>query len=766
MLSFRVGSVVFSLLALLAACGPADDDSKSTADADGDGFSADQDCDDDDASVNPEAAEVCDEVDNDCSGAVDDAPEDGRTYYWDADDDGYYGDIDPIVACNLPSGYGFAPDDCDDTNAAIYPDAAEACDGIDNDCDGALPTEEADDDRDGFMACAECDDADGDTFPGAPEVCDALDNDCDGAVDEDATWFRDADSDRYGTGADTMAASCDAPPDGYVANDDDCDDDDRAVSPAATEVCDTADFDEDCDGVADDDDDSTSSVGKSIWHVDADGDGHGDEADAGTRLCDAPEGYSNNADDCDDTTAAISPSEAEVCGDGLDNDCDGGAGAECGPEGEMRLADAAHAHLIGGTTYSFARYVAASAGDVNGDGYDDLIVGADGDDEGGYVAGAAFLVYGPVSGDLDLSLADVKFVGEDQQDSTGKSVAGAGDVDGDGYDDLLISGEQDNSGAAYLVYGPVSGDLDLSLADAKLYGDGEGDRAGAPVASAGDVNGDGYDDLIIGARYDDDGGTDAGAAYVVHGPISGSVALSGAAAKFIGEDRYQYAATSVAPAGDLNGDGHADLILGVPSNSEGGSGSGAAYVVYGPVSGDIDLSLADAKLFGESGDRAGCSVSAGDIDGDGVNDLIIGAYGDNSSPGAAYVVFGPVVGDLDLSLADATFIGEDNADAAGISVASAGDVNGDGFDDVLIGAVEDDDGGEDAGAAYLVYGPVSGELDLSLADVKLTGAGAGDGVGCAVAAAGDVNADGYGDLVVTMCFNEGGAYLVLGGPGL
>ena len=158
----------------------------------------------------------------------------------------------------------------------------------------------------------------------------------------------------------------------------------------------------------------------------------------------------------------------------------------------------ADAKLVGERGYDSAGGSVSGAGDVNADGHDDLLVGAPGDKN---AAGAAYLVLGPVTGTLDLSLATARLVGERGNDTAGDSVSGAHDVDGDGHDDLLVgaSGNPaliDAPGAAYLVLGPVSGTLDLSLADAKFLGEGSGDQAGYSVSGAGDVDGDGHDDLL------------------------------------------------------------------------------------------------------------------------------------------------------------------------------------------------------------------------------------------------------------------------------
>jgi hypothetical protein len=420
---------------------------------------------------------------------------------------------------------------------------------------------------------------------------------------------------------------------------------------------------------------------------------------------------------------------------------------------------AADARFLGEAPSAYAGMV-SGAGDVDGDGLDDLLIGSW---QG--AANSAYLVLGPATGTLDLSGAGAKFVGEGADDGAGVSVSGAGDVDSDGHDDLFIGAYRndeggDGAGAAYLVLGPVSGTLDLALADAKLVGEEAYDGAGYRnrVSGAGDVDGNGHDDLLVGA-YNDEADYNAGAAYLVLGPATGTLDLSLADAKLLG-DRSDLAGT-VSGAGDVDGDGLDDLLVGAYYN--GGINEGAAYLVLGPVTGTINLSMADAKLVGEEADDwAGYDVSdAGDVDSDGHDDLLVGALHNSEGghdAGAAYLVLGPVTGSRDLSLADAKLVGEGPGDYAG-PVSGAGDVDADGHDDVLVGAMYGNEGGENAGAAYLVLGPVTGTLDLSRADVKLVGEEANDHVGYSVAGAGDVDSDGRADLLVGAPYNdEGGTY--------
>ena len=480
----------------------------------------------------------------------------------------------------------------------------------------------------------------------------------------------------------------------------------------------------------------------------------------------------------------------------------------------------------------------SSAGDVNGDGYDDLIIGANTADPNGINSGETYVVYGGASapgtdGVLDLSrlALDGKgftLAGISATDQSGISVSSAGDVNGDGYDDLIIGAPGVGSvqgaynlirgpGETYVVYGGATGAdlvLDRSTLDGSngfaLTGIANGDTLGFSVSSAGDVNGDGYDDLIIGA---DGAGSDAGATYVVYGGASapgtdGVLDLStlDGSNGFIltGIDAGDSSGTSVSSAGDVNGDGYDDLIIGAFAADPNEDSSGETYVIYGGASapgtgGVLDLSDLDGTngftLTGSArNDRVGHSVSsAGDVNGDGYDDLIIGADGakspDGNLVGEIHVVYGGASapgsgGVLDLGALDGssgfTLTGIDRYDRSGHSVSSAGDVNGDGYDDLIIAAREADPNGDSqAGEIYLVYGGASapgtdGVLDLSALDGTngfiLTGIDAGDQSGTSVSSAGDVNGDGYDDLVIGANYADpngvnlaGETYVIYGG---
>jgi hypothetical protein len=381
----RLSLLVLPLTALMA-CGDKDDDddddddtgsigTDETVDADADGYtSAEGDCDDDDDAINPGATEVCDGVDNDCDDTIDDDDDDvdlttGSVYYIDADGDGYGLAGTEIEACVAPSATADNDTDCDDEAVDINPGATEICDAddTDEDCSGdaddadsgvSADSQEryyADSDADGYgdqddagtLSCdpasgvvldnTDCDDDAVGVNPDAVEICDEddTDEDCSGLADDadagvDATsqtlWYADIDTDGYGDEDDAGTLYCDAPS-GVVADNTDCDDDAIAVNPAASEVCDTDDTDEDCSGLADDDDAGVDTTTRTTWYPDVDGDGYGDQDGAGVLFCDAPSGTVSDQTDCDDDAIGVNPGASEIC-DAVDNDCDTATGQD------------------------------------------------------------------------------------------------------------------------------------------------------------------------------------------------------------------------------------------------------------------------------------------------------------------------------------------------------------------------------------------------------------------------------------------------------
>jgi hypothetical protein len=387
--------------------------------------------------------------------------------------------------------------------------------------------------------------------------------------------------------------------------------------------------------------------------------------------------------------------------------------------------------------------------------------------------------------DTVLSDASASFIGEDSLDYAGWSVASGGDVNNDGFDDILIGADNDEEGGSgagqtYLILGSDSGwAMDTSVeeaATASFLGESSGDGAGRSVAFAGDVNDDGFDDILIGANRR---AGSSGETYLILGKAGGwamNTSLAGADASFLGEAADDWSGVWVSSAGDVNDDGLGDFLIGAYLNDEGGTNAGQTYLVFGKTSGwamDTSLANVDASYLGETpGDGSGKAVAcAGDVDGDGFDDILIGATGRSSSRGESYLILGKASGwamDTGLANADASFVGENVSDASGVAIASAGDVNGDGFDDILIGADENDDGGDRAGKAYLVLGKASGwsmDTPLSGADASFIAEDAGDHAGGAVASAGDVDGDDLDEILIGADWRsqwQGETYLIRG----
>ncbi len=406
-------------------------------------------------------------------------------------------------------------------------------------------------------------------------------------------------------------------------------------------------------------------------------------------------------------------------------------------------ASAANVKLIGEDANDQLGRSVSGAGDINNDGIADVLVGAFGDDDGGADAGAAYIFYGAtnLSAQIDASAANVKLIGEDAGDSFGVSVSGAGDVNNNGIADVLVGARYDddgglNAGAAYIFYGAtnLAAQIDASNANVKLIGEDAADRFGISVSGAGDVNNNGIADVLVGADSDDDGGLNAGAAYIFYGSatLSSPIDASAANVKLNGVNAGAGFGTSVSAAGDVNNNGIADVIVG-----EIGGGAGDAYIFYGStnLASSINASNANVNLNGVAeNDELGGSVSgAGDVNNDGIADVIVGdRYEDTGggNAGAAYIFYGAtnLAAQIDASAANVKLIGEDAGDHLGNGVSKVGDVNNDGIVDVIVGAPNDDDGGSNAGAAYIFYGSatLSSPIDASAANVKLIGETAGD----------------------------------------
>jgi hypothetical protein len=411
--------------------------------------------------------------------------------------------------------------------------------------------------------------------------------------------------------------------------------------------------------------------------------------------------------------------------------------------------------VVSGEAFANRGESVACAGDMNGDGYSDVLFGTRLADTGnlndplvnaGRISSFHGTRPGYIAGGNGALLKELLHAGAE----LGTSVASAGDVNGDGYSDIIAGAPMfdktgTDDGVVLLYYG--SPDLTITKANISFEGDQKEGYLGSSLASAGDVNGDGFDDVLIGARYYDNGQVDEGMCFLYYGSANGIDPENG-----IPIEMNQANATfefSLSGAGDVNGDGYDDIIIGARSYSMPGfQFSGAAFVFYGSPSG-IQLATTNVVYIPKAAAGAGQSVSgAGDINGDGYDDVIVGASnytGDKNQEGAIIVAMGSASG---ISTGSGTIVESNQAHSAfGVSISGAGDVNGDGYADIIVGAPEFAINSNSAeGACFVYYGTKTGVNSNQYKILSLTQDF--DDFGTSVSCAGDVNGDGFSDIVV------------------
>ncbi len=797
--------VVMVALAMVGCSSISEAELDARMDLDGDGVSRPDDCDDDDPAVG--AAE---------------------SLFFDSDGDGY-GSLTPAESCSAVSNAVSNSDDCDDNDELVYPGAEESCDGKDGDCNGTVDD-----------------------------------------VDDPPEWYLDADGDGYGSGLAGTLAACEQPS-GYVDNGDDCDDLNAGAFPDTKEVCDDFDVDEDCSGAADDDDPNVDPETQVTTYQDEDGDGFGvdevtalacdagdgwaleggdcDDADAerhpdtlwywdddvdgygadgsSVRSCMDVAGYVTNNLDCDDGREDVNPGMTEICDDAdADEDCDGRVEDEDDdPGGRLTYYEDMDGDGYG-VDGSATDYCDAPSGWVLGGGDCDDAEPAvtpdpdaeelcndklDNDCNGNVDCDDPMCSSTTYCGYYGLAYSDLVLTGSSSS-YDGYAVDAIEDCDGDGIGDLLVGALGSSAlGAVYVVSGALTGTLDMSSTSIAWYtAENPYDYAGQTASSVGDLDSDGVPELVIGAPFDSETGSSDGAAYIVYGPHSGTVSLGLADAKILGgatgslglgyweaaasdltadgiDDIFVYGDGSfhVVPGGTLGTWSIDDVTLGqLPAYSEsitilydvdgtgvdsvlaGMSANDRAYLYYGPVTASGTFGYSATLTMSDSGSSSGFGSAVcggGDLDGDGLEDLLVGAPSADdagTNAGMVYLYCGPGTGTATVSAARASFSGELAGDEAGTDVAIAEDINGDGAGDLLVGAP----GawmGSAPGKVHLVLGPISaGSYSLANADAVLEGRSAGDQAG-AVLDIGDADGDGLSDILVGAWQDSGGAAFFL-----
>ncbi len=735
-------------------------------DDDGDGVPADEDCDDSDAAVAPGRDELCNGVDDDCDGVIDNGAT--ATFYWDADGDGAGDPARPVDGCELEDGWSADSTDCNDLDPETYPGADERCDGLDNDCDTEVDEDVrsewySDTDDDGFGDASstiedcdppvgyvgdntDCDDLNDQVYPGAEEWCDSLDNDCDSVVDEDAldarAYYADTDGDGFGN-VESTADAC-SPPTGYVTDFRDCDDTRADAYPGADETCN--ELDDDCDGVVDD-----APVDATTWYVDVDSDGFGSTAFS-TEACTQPSGFQADATDCDDGDSAVYPGATERC-DTVDNDCDGTVDETDAVDAYTWYADA-DADGFGDATSTTPActepsgytnddtdcddtddtvFPGSNATETPGDGVDQDCDGLDMCTDLNCDGLPDLFVANHYSGS-SYSASQQLFYNTGARFSTTQddAVPGAGtwssqveDIDEDGYQDLVVVNYYSGSSyylSSYVYWGSTTGYSSSDRADLQTYG--------AILSDIGDFDGDGNKDIAFANHYANAYSTYS---YVYYGAGHGFSSVDT-------DYPVTYGAYGVV-AEDFDQDGYDDLVF--CNYYNGATTVVNSFVYYGSATG---LDTSSPTALPTNGCR---DVLVEDLNGDGWSDIVFANYyGASGYATNSYVYYGSASGFSTSS--------RDALPTVGTLGVDTGDFDGDGVTDLIFGGYFN--GSTYYPASYVYYGTASGFASTSSTTLA--------GVGVWQPTSADLNSDGYDDIVLPMYFNgssyAGNSYVYYG----